>query len=129
MPSIWKRPAGSVMARYSAPTNCTATFESASPPRASTTDPRISPGFWADAATARRSARARRIRVSKMIAPLYHFGMRERIRFGIFDFDPDSRELRREGAPVRLQAQPAQVLAALVTRAGEVVTREELRQT
>jgi len=54
--------------------------------------------------------------------------MRERIRFGIFDFDPDSRELRREGTPVRLQAQPAQVLAALVARAGEVVTREELRQ-
>jgi DNA-binding winged helix-turn-helix (wHTH) protein/TolB-like protein len=63
-----------------------------------------------------------------MIAPLYHFEMRERIRFGIFDFDPDSRELRREGAPVRLQAQPAQLLAALVARAGEVVTREELRQ-
>jgi DNA-binding winged helix-turn-helix (wHTH) protein/TolB-like protein len=63
-----------------------------------------------------------------MIAPLYHFGMRGRIRFGIFDFDPDSRELRREGTPVRLQAQPAQVLATLVDRAGEVVTREELRQ-
>ena len=49
-------------------------------------------------------------------------------RFGIFDFDPASRELRREGVAVRLQAQPAQVLAVLVARGGEVVTREQLRQ-
>src|SRR5437660_1326444 len=34
-----------------------------------------------------------------------------RLRFGLFDFDPASGELRREGVPVRLQAQPAQVLA------------------
>lgn len=51
-----------------------------------------------------------------------------RVRFGIFDFDPASRELRREGIPLRLQAQPAQVLAALVEHAGQVVTREQLRQ-
>jgi DNA-binding winged helix-turn-helix (wHTH) protein/TolB-like protein len=50
------------------------------------------------------------------------------VRFGIFEFDPATRELRREGTPVRLQAQPAQVLAVLVARSGEVVTREELRQ-
>jgi DNA-binding winged helix-turn-helix (wHTH) protein/TolB-like protein len=50
------------------------------------------------------------------------------VRFGIFEFDPVTRELRREGSPVRLQAQPAQVLAVLLSRAGEVVTREELRQ-
>jgi TolB-like protein len=36
-----------------------------------------------------------------------------RPRFGIFEFDPETRELRREGVPVRLQAQPAQVRAAL----------------
>lgn len=52
-----------------------------------------------------------------------------RVRFGLFDFDPESGELRREGVPLRLQAQPAQVLAALVARPGEIVTREELRQT
>jgi DNA-binding winged helix-turn-helix (wHTH) protein/TolB-like protein len=51
-----------------------------------------------------------------------------RIRFGLFDFDPASLELRREGVPVRLQAQPARVLALLVARAGEVVTRETLRE-
>jgi DNA-binding winged helix-turn-helix (wHTH) protein/TolB-like protein len=51
-----------------------------------------------------------------------------RIRFGTFDFDPVTRELRREGAPVRLQPQPAQVLACLLAKPGEIVTREEIRQ-
>src|SRR5436190_17853933 len=49
-----------------------------------------------------------------------------RFRFGLFEFDPASRELRREGALVRLQPQPAEVLALLVARAGEVVAREAL---
>jgi DNA-binding winged helix-turn-helix (wHTH) protein/TolB-like protein len=52
-----------------------------------------------------------------------------RLQFGAFDFDPGTRELRREGSPVRLQAQPAQVLAVLLANAGEVVSRETLRQT
>lgn len=47
-----------------------------------------------------------------------------RIRFANFDFDPPSRELRREGVAVHLQAQPAQVLALLLEHASEVVTRE-----
>src|SRR5260370_20462736 len=51
-----------------------------------------------------------------------------RVRFGIFDFDPENGDLRREGVALRLQAQPAQVLAALVEHRGEVVTREQLRQ-
>lgn len=51
-----------------------------------------------------------------------------RVRFGIFDFDPENGDLRREGVALRLQAQPAQVLAVLVQHAGEVVTREQLRQ-
>jgi DNA-binding winged helix-turn-helix (wHTH) protein/TolB-like protein len=51
-----------------------------------------------------------------------------RVRFGVFDFDTLSGELRREGVPVRLQPQPAQVLAILVAGAGETVTREALRQ-
>jgi DNA-binding winged helix-turn-helix (wHTH) protein/TolB-like protein len=45
----------------------------------------------------------------------------------MFDFDTATRELRREGILVRLQAQPAQVLAVLAEHAGEVVTREQLR--
>src|SRR3984957_128903 len=49
-----------------------------------------------------------------------------RFRFGLFEFDLDTRELRREGVLLRLQSQPAQVLARLVGHAGQTVTREEL---
>lgn len=49
------------------------------------------------------------------------------VRFGLFEFDLAKRELRREGALVRLQSQPAQVLSRLVEHAGQVVSREELR--
>jgi DNA-binding winged helix-turn-helix (wHTH) protein/TolB-like protein len=51
-----------------------------------------------------------------------------RVRFGIFEFDLATRELRRQGIPVRLQAQPAQVLATLLEHPDAVVTRETLRQ-
>jgi TolB-like protein/DNA-binding winged helix-turn-helix (wHTH) protein len=49
-------------------------------------------------------------------------------RFGDFDFDLRGRELYRNGARVRLQDQPLQVLAVLLAHAGEPVTREQLRQ-
>jgi DNA-binding winged helix-turn-helix (wHTH) protein/TolB-like protein len=49
------------------------------------------------------------------------------VRFGVFAFDPEAGTLSRDGSPLRLQAQPARVLAMLVERAGDVVTREELR--
>jgi cholera toxin transcriptional activator len=50
------------------------------------------------------------------------------VRFGVFTADLSAGELRKNGVRVRLQEQPFQVLAFLVERAGEVVTREELRQ-
>ena len=50
-----------------------------------------------------------------------------RYRFGPFEFDAASGELRREGSSVRLQSQPAHVLALLLANAGEVVTRDALR--
>jgi TolB-like protein/Tfp pilus assembly protein PilF len=49
------------------------------------------------------------------------------IRFDLFDIDLRSRELRRQGVRVRLQDQPFQILAMLLERAGDVVTREEIR--
>jgi DNA-binding winged helix-turn-helix (wHTH) protein/TolB-like protein len=52
-----------------------------------------------------------------------------RYRFGLFEFTAEDRELRREGVLVRLQSQPAQVLACLIERAGQVVSRDELRRT
>ncbi len=48
------------------------------------------------------------------------------VRFGTFEVDRRAGELRRNGARVRLQEQPFQVLAMLLERPGEVVTREEL---
>ena len=51
-----------------------------------------------------------------------------RARFGVFDFDPATGELRRDGVQVKLQPQPARVLAILTARPGEVVSRDELRQ-
>jgi DNA-binding winged helix-turn-helix (wHTH) protein len=49
-------------------------------------------------------------------------------RFGVFELDLAAGELRKNGAKLRLQEQPFQVLALLLERAGDVVTREELRQ-
>ena len=49
-------------------------------------------------------------------------------RFGAFELDLAAGELRKNGAKLRLQEQPFQVLAFLLERAGDVVTREELRQ-
>jgi cholera toxin transcriptional activator len=49
-------------------------------------------------------------------------------RFGVFELDLSAGELRKSGAKLRLQGQPFQVLALLLDRAGDVVTREELRQ-
>src|SRR6202167_2281726 len=50
------------------------------------------------------------------------------LRFGVFELDRDAKELRRNGVPMRLQEQPLRVLAALVERPGEIVTREELQE-
>src|SRR5215472_1306694 len=49
-----------------------------------------------------------------------------RYRFGGFEADAATGELRRQGVRVRLHAQPFQVLLMLVERQGEVVTREEI---
>jgi TolB-like protein/DNA-binding winged helix-turn-helix (wHTH) protein/Tfp pilus assembly protein PilF len=48
-------------------------------------------------------------------------------RFDTFELDLHTGELRKHGVRLRLQGQPLQVLAALLERAGDVVTREELR--
>jgi len=50
------------------------------------------------------------------------------IRFGFFEVDTRSGELRRQGCKVNLQEQPFQALVLLLERPGEVVTREELNK-
>ena len=51
------------------------------------------------------------------------------VRFGVFDLDLRAGELRKSGRKLHLQEPPCRVLALLVERAGEVVSREELRQS
>lgn len=49
------------------------------------------------------------------------------MRFGVFELDPRSGELRRSGYRVKIQEQPFKVLMTLLEHPGEVVTREELQ--
>ncbi|HET9178675.1 MAG TPA: winged helix-turn-helix domain-containing protein [Terriglobia bacterium] len=51
-----------------------------------------------------------------------------RVRFGIFEADLRSGELRRDGLKIKIQELPFQVLVSLLERPGEVVTREDLRK-
>ena len=50
------------------------------------------------------------------------------LRFGAFEADLQARELRKQGMQIKLQDQPFQVLVVLLEHAGEIVTREQLRQ-
>jgi TolB-like protein/DNA-binding winged helix-turn-helix (wHTH) protein/Flp pilus assembly protein TadD len=50
-----------------------------------------------------------------------------RLGFGVFEVDLRDRQLTKRGLRIRLQEQPFQVLAMLLERPGEVVTRDELR--
>jgi DNA-binding winged helix-turn-helix (wHTH) protein/Tol biopolymer transport system component len=47
-------------------------------------------------------------------------------RFGVFEVDAATGELRKQGLRIRLQEQPSQLLLILLERAGEVVGREEI---
>ncbi len=49
------------------------------------------------------------------------------LRFGTFEVNPQSGELRKGGVRIKLHGQPFEVLAMLLERPGQVVTREELR--
>src|SRR6185437_6898870 len=50
------------------------------------------------------------------------------LRFGTFEIDVPAGELRKSGVKLKLQDQPYQILFILVEYAGEIVTREELRE-
>jgi len=60
-----------------------------------------------------------------MAQPVSNPGM---IRFGLFELNLDSRELRKSGVKIKLQEQPFLILALLLERPGAIVTREELRK-
>ena len=53
---------------------------------------------------------------------------RRLFRFGLFELDLTSGELSKQGRKIKLQDQPFQILELLLSRPGEVVTREELQK-
>jgi cholera toxin transcriptional activator len=55
-------------------------------------------------------------------------GEKRVFRFGLYQADAVAGELRKSGRKVKLQEQPFRVLLLLLQRAGEVITREEIRQ-
>jgi len=50
------------------------------------------------------------------------------VRFGSFEADIDEGKLTKSGIRIRLQEQPFRILALLLESAGQVVSREQLRQ-
>src|SRR5579863_595890 len=50
------------------------------------------------------------------------------IRFGAFELDVRSAELRKQGRKIRLEGQPIHILICLLENPGELVTREELHR-
>ena len=71
-------------------------------------------------------ANLRRIRRG-VVMQVADSGLRTR-SFGAFEVDLKSAELRKHGIRIKLQEQPFQILAFLMEHAGDVVTRDELRQ-
>ena len=49
-------------------------------------------------------------------------------RFGAYEFDPRTGELRKQGIRIRLEGQPLFILTMLMERPGELVTREEIQR-
>jgi DNA-binding winged helix-turn-helix (wHTH) protein/WD40 repeat protein len=59
--------------------------------------------------------------------PSEQSGTRQVVKFGPFELDCVSGELRKQGIRIRIQAQPLQILRALLEKPDTLVTREELR--
>lgn len=49
------------------------------------------------------------------------------VRFGVFEIDVQAGDLRKQGRKIKLQEQPFQILALLLQRRGQLVSRDELR--
>jgi DNA-binding winged helix-turn-helix (wHTH) protein/TolB-like protein len=79
-------------------------------------------------ATSADNARFRDEPVSKTSVKNNQDYTRMLYRFGTFQFDELSGELWRDGVRVRLEPQPARALALLLSRAGDLVTRDEMRR-
>lgn len=75
------------------------------------------------------SANTPDVRLAGVSAPSSETGRKTRIaRFGVFEADLETRELRKQARRIRLQDQPFAVLAILLERPGVVISREDIRQ-
>jgi Tol biopolymer transport system component/DNA-binding winged helix-turn-helix (wHTH) protein len=63
-----------------------------------------------------------------VVMPRGEVGPARVYRFGVFELDARSGELRKHGIRLRLQDQPRQILLLLLEHGGEIVTREEIEQ-
>src|SRR5215472_14503164 len=50
------------------------------------------------------------------------------VRFGLFEVDFASQELRKSGIKIKIQDQPFQILALLLERPGQIITRDEIQK-
>jgi DNA-binding response OmpR family regulator len=48
-------------------------------------------------------------------------------QFGVFEMNPQARELRKHGVKLKLQDQPLQILLLLLEHSGEIVTERKFR--
>ena len=64
--------------------------------------------------------------MSTLAAEMMDSRQAERYRFGVFEADAATGELRKQGIRLRVNVQPFQVLLMLLRRPGEVLTREEI---
>jgi len=63
------------------------------------------------------------------LSPLLRMSATHRLlKFGVFELNLDTQELRKFGTPVKLRPQPFRLLALLASCAGQVVSREEIKE-
>src|ERR1039457_5548766 len=55
-------------------------------------------------------------------------GQKPIVRFGPFELDPQCAEVRQDGVRLKLQGQPIQILEMLLSKPGQLVTREEIQE-
>lgn len=60
--------------------------------------------------------------------PLFRMSATHRLlKFGVFELNLDTQELRKFGTPIKLRPQPLRLLALLASCAGQIVSREEIK--
>src|SRR3984957_14347962 len=86
-----------------------------------------SPGGEPAAVHSRIGLRLRALLIDAVRVATLH-PLKDGFRFGRFELDVRTRELRKDGVRLRLQDQPFEVLVMLLEQPGEVLTRDELRR-